>query len=515
MAIKKTIKKPAASARPRRPGPDLSGLLRHEELLYRATIDAIDAPLHVVDRDLRLVLINQASQKWLKDLGIKAGVIGRNIFEVFPFLTQKVHREYQQVFDSGRSLVTEEANTLSGRIYYTETRKMPILEKGRVSQIITVVRDITRRKEQEKLLLESEQKFRRLAETISAGIFIYRGEQFVYVNPYAEEAIGYSRHELENMKLWDVIHPDFRQEIKQRAAARQSGKIVPDRYEVKVIRKDGGERWVDLTAGPVEFEGQPAVLITAYDITARYKIEKELEKKAAALARSNDELRQFVYVASHDLQEPLRMIANYAELLERRGRDKFDQDEKEFLGYVRDGAETMQLLIADLLAYSRVSLKEKELAPVDFHRIVDQVLVNLGPAIKESGARVISDRLPVATADGSQMAQLFQNLIGNALKYHGDQPPQVRITAAKTGQEWQFAVSDNGIGIAPEYHDRIFLIFERLHNRDKFPGTGVGLAICKKIVEKHGGRIWLESQEGRGSTFYFTIPIREVKNNGN
>lgn len=466
----------------------------------------------MVDCDLRLVLINQAFKDWMRELKIKTEVIGKNILEIFPFLTAKVAQEYHQVFATGRTLVTEEVNQLAGKTYCTETRKMPVIEDKSVTQVITIVRDITRRKEQEKLLLESEQKFRSLAETISAGIFIYRGEHFIYVNPYAEAATGYSRHELESMKLWDLIHPDFQPEIKQRAMARQSGKVVPDRYEVKIITKSGEEKWADLTAGPIEFEGQPAVLIMAYDISERYQVEKELEKKAAALVRSNDELKQFVYIASHDLQEPLRMVANYAQLLARRCRDKFDQDEKEFIGYVAGGAEMMQGLIADLLTYSRVSLKEKDLASVDFNKIIDQVLVNhLGQAVKESGARVTFDRLPTITADAPQMVQLFQNLIGNAIKYHSAKTPQVMISAQKNGQQWQFSVADNGIGIAPEFHERIFMIFERLHSRDKFQGTGVGLAICKKIVEKHGGRIWLESQEGQGTTFHFILPIREDK----
>lgn len=241
---------------------------------------------------------------------------------------------------------------------------------------------------------------------------------------------------------------------------------------------------------------------------ARRRVEQELEKKAAALARSNEELRQFAYVASHDLREPLRVIANYAQLLNQSAAGKLDAKERDFLKYITDGAEMMRMLLADLLSYSQVSLKEKELAQVDFNRVIQQVLLNLEPAIRETEAEIVNGRLPEVVADASQMIQLFQNLIGNALKYRGRSRPRVEISAQKTDGAWLFAVKDNGLGIAPEFHQRIFVIFERLYNKDEYPGTGVGLAICKKIVEKHGGRIWLESKEGTGAAFKFTLPIR-------
>jgi hypothetical protein len=223
------------------------------------------------------------------------------------------------------------------------------------------------------------------------------------------------------------------------------------------------------------------------------------------LARSNKDLEQFAYVASHDLQEPLRMIAGYTQLFQRRYEDKLDEDANQFISYTIDGVVRMQTLINDLLAYSRLETRSKVFEPVDCQAVLDDVLVVLRTAIEESSAVITHGLLPTVQADRTQLFQLFQNLIGNALKFRGEKPPQIHITAKQQNGRWLFAVKDNGIGIEPQYMERIFVIFQRLHSRDKYSGTGIGLAICKKIVERHGGRIWVESQPGNGSTFYFII----------
>ena len=236
----------------------------------------------------------------------------------------------------------------------------------------------------------------------------------------------------------------------------------------------------------------------------RRQTEEDLARKVEELARSNADLEQFAYVASHDLQEPLRMVAAYTQLLAERYRGKLDENADKFIGYASEGALRMQSLIQDLLAFSRVGRNGS--GRVDCNAVMGEVLVSLGSAIQESGAVVTHAALPEVWANRTQMAQIFQNLIGNAIKFRGKEPPAISVEAEKAGQQWLFSVSDNGIGIAPEYAENIFVVFQRLHARTEYPGNGIGLAICKKIVEHNGGKIWVEARAGHGSVFKFTMP---------
>jgi signal transduction histidine kinase len=236
---------------------------------------------------------------------------------------------------------------------------------------------------------------------------------------------------------------------------------------------------------------------------------KKLRHTASALKRSNRALEQFAYVASHDLQEPLRMVASYVQLLQRRYAGRLDADADEYIRYAVDGATRMQRLIDDLLSYSRLSTQARPFAPTDLNAILEATLASLQMAIKESGAVITNQALPVVMADGTQLSMVFQNLIGNAIKFRGPEPPRIHVGVQERGQEWLFSVTDDGIGIDAQYSEHVFVMFKRLHGRE-YPGNGIGLAVCKTILERHGGRIWFESRPHQGTTFYFSLLLRPV-----
>lgn len=278
--------------------------------------------------------------------------------------------------------------------------------------------------------------------------------------------------------------------------------------ETRMYRKDGSKFPATVTLSAVRSD---ADMITHYvlefsDITEFRKAQDDLNRRTKELSRSNQELEQFAYVASHDLQEPLRMVASYTQLIAQRYRGKLDADADEFIAYAVDGATRMQAIINDLLTLSRVSTRNTPFARVDAKASLDKALANLRLVIGETGTQIVCEGLPALNADGSQLTQLFQNLVGNAIKFRGSETPRVEIGAEQKDGEWLFHVRDNGIGIAPEHYERIFLMFQRLHSKREYPGTGIGLTICKKIVERHGGRIWIESEPDKGTTFYFSIP---------
>jgi len=279
--------------------------------------------------------------------------------------------------------------------------------------------------------------------------------------------------------------------------------------EIPIIHLDGSVRtvlWNSATLFDADGTTPLATIAQGQDITERKRAEEQSRRVNLDLRRSNRDLEQFAYVASHDLQEPLRMVASYTQLLAQRYEGQLDEKAQTYIYYAVDGATRMQRLINDLLTYSRVNTQGRALEPTDSHAVLGEALRNLSAAIEESGAMVTNDDLPTVCADAGQLQQVFQNLIANAIKFHGQTPPRVHISARAEGGEWLFSVEDNGIGIDAQHADRLFVIFQRLHTRQEYPGTGIGLAVCKRIVERHGGRIWFDSQPGRGSTFWFTLP---------
>ena len=363
-------------------------------------------------------------------------------------------------------------------------------------------------------LRAAENRYRDLfdhAPDMMAVIDMVHGK-VIECNQTLADTLGYTKEELVGgpfLRLYDNPSQVSARETFSTFAAQ--GRVA--RAERTMRRADGTSIHVLLDATTIRDETGKIVASrsTWRDITQLKKAQEDLESTAAELSRSNQELAQFAYVASHDLQEPLRMVTSYLQLLESRYRDQLDEDARVFIGYAVDGARRMRGLIEDLLSYSRVGTRGKPFEPTDCAQVVKQALLDLRAAIQESQAQIVEEELPTVMADATQLAQLFQNLIGNGIKFRGDTLPEIQISAERCDGEWQFAVRDNGIGIPPEYAERIFVIFQRLHTRNEYPGTGMGLAICKKIVERHGGRIWFESEPGKGSSFYFTIPTTETQ----
>jgi PAS domain S-box-containing protein len=362
------------------------------------------------------------------------------------------------------------------------------------------------RKQAEVALRESEDRYRDLVECSQYLICTHDLQgQILSVNQEGAKLLGYNKRDLLNKNIQDLLGPKIRDEFALYLDTIQKYRVAKGFMR---IRTAAGEDRIWEYHNTLRTEGvtSPVVRAIAHDITEPKGVEKALKKKTEELAQSNEDLEQFAYVASHDLQEPLRTVTSYVQLLARRYEGKLDSDADEFIGFAADGAVRMWKLINDLLAYSRVGTAGKELFPTDSEVVLAQSIDDLKVAIEENGALVTHDPLPTVMADRPQLGQLFQNLIGNAIKFRGNEPPRVHISASRNGNGWTFSVRDNGIGIAAEYSERIFIIFQRLHSREEYAGTGIGLAICKKIVERHGGRIWVKSDVGKGATFYFILP---------
>jgi len=385
------------------------------------------------------------------------------------------------------------------------------------------------RQKQEQRLVESEWKFRTVSESANDWEYWLSGSrEIVYMSPVSKSITGYSPEEFRNNPdlLMNVIHPEDRN-----LYANHVQNFEDDRHEeiqFRIISRNGQIKWLTHICAPLYMQNRfLGRRINNRDITERKKAEEELtkyrehleelvkqrtvelEKMTGELARSNADLQQFAYAASHDLQEPLRTIAGFVKLLEKRYKNKLDEKADEFITYTVDGIKRMQQLIKDLLEYSLVGTKGLNFKPTDCSFVVEESISNLRAAIRETAALVTHDEFPTLMVDKSQMTRLFQNLIGNAIKFHGKETLAVHVSAQRKENEWVFSVKDNGIGIDHIQVERIFVIFQRLHTREDYPGTGIGLAVCKRIVERHGGRIWVESEQGKGSTFYFTIPDRE------
>jgi PAS domain S-box-containing protein len=384
------------------------------------------------------------------------------------------------------------------------------LESAEGILVTAAIRDISVRKAAETHLAQMESRYRGLLEAApDAMVVVDQAGTIVLLNVQAEKKFGYCRDELLGQPVENLIPEGFAERLISdalRSAEAARAQQIGTGIELLGRTRGGAEFPIELMLSPLE--SPEGILVTAAvrDITQRKAAEAQLLLKVEELKRSNEELGQFAYIASHDLQEPLRMVASYTQLLARRYKGRLDSDADEFIAFAVDGANRMQRLIQDLLTYSRVGSKGREFAPTASEGALAQAVVNLRQAIEDSGAEVTHDPLPVVLADEMQLTQLFQNLVGNAIKYQGPGVPHIHVSASRNGvSKWGFAIQDNGLGIDPQYFERIFGMFQRLHKREEFAGTGIGLAICKRIVERHGGTISLESEPGKGSTFRFAL----------
>jgi PAS domain S-box-containing protein len=355
----------------------------------------------------------------------------------------------------------------------------------------------------------AEELFRRAVESSPSGILMTdESGTIVLANAKTEKLFGYKCEEMVGQSI-EMLVPGRVREVhrEHRAAYRDApaGRELGHSRDLACLHKDGTEFPAEVGLNPVQTSTGMRILIAVVDLTARKAGERKAEEHTRELQRSNEELEQFAYIAAHDLQEPLRMVVSYTELLRERYQGKLDEKAAKYIGYAVDGAQRMQRLLNDLLDYSRVGTRQKALRATDTEAVLTSVLRGLQKAVEANHAVIVREKLPEVLADEVQLGQVLQNLIGNALKFHGKHAPQIRVSAETAEKMVRFAVADNGIGMEKESSGRIFQMFQRLHTREEYEGSGIGLAIVKKIVERHGGKIWFDSVAGEGTTFYFTI----------
>ncbi|MHB1318787.1 MAG: sensor histidine kinase, partial [Anaerolineae bacterium] len=434
---------------------------------------------------------------------LSAGIATLFAAVVSVWLTRRLIRPLRDLVDGVRVIG---AGHLDHRVGSSAGDEVGILSRA----IDGMAADLERTLVARDTLAQSEERFRIAAASASDLIWeldIAGGRLDWYGD--VDGALGYEPGGFPRTQAgWEeAVHPDDIDLV--RAALRSHLESdTPYVVEYRIRHMDGSYlTWTEHGTAVRDADGRALRVIGACsDITMRKQSQARIARALLEAQRSNRELEQFAYVASHDLQEPLRMISSYTQLLGQRYADQLDDRAREYMAYAVDGAVRMQQLINDLLSYSRIQSQGKKPDPVDSHAALGEAVKNLLMATRESQAIVTNDDLPTVRADSAQLTMVFQNLISNAIKFRGPSLPAVHVSARDLGDEWQFSVKDNGIGIDPRYADRIFVIFQRLHTREEYPGTGIGLAVCRRIVERHDGRIWVESEPGHGATFFFTLP---------
>jgi PAS domain S-box-containing protein len=484
---------------------------RAAEARYRGLLEAAPDAMVVVDERGQIVLLNLQAEK---RFGYRRDeLIGQQVTNIIPngFAerliadgTRSAAQALAQHIGMGIELIAVRKN---GSEFPIELMLSP-LENADGVLVTAAIRDISVRKKAERHLAEMENRYRGLLEAApDAMVLVNQRGEIVLVNVQAERQFGYPRDELLGQQVTNIIPASFGEQLIANAlqANAPAGEAGQAAIELVGCHRDGREFPIEIMVSALECADGTQVAVAIRDITTRKTTEARLLQTMAELNRSNDELGQFAYIASHDLQEPLRMVASYTQLLAKKYKGKLDTQADEFIAFAVDGANRMQHLIQDLLAYSRIDSTAKNQQDTSSEDALARALLNLRVAIEDSSAEVTFDPLPTVVADRVQLTQLFQNLVGNAIKYQGPGVPQIHVSARKREEKFMFSIKDNGIGIDPKYFEKIFGMFQRLHKREAYSGTGIGLAMCKKIVEQHGGTISVESSLGHGSTFRFAL----------
>lgn len=511
---------------------------RQAQEKFRGLLESAPDAMVIVDRKGEIVLINAQTEKLF---GYKREeLLGQSVDLLLPKRFQDGHAASREHYFTnphprpmgvGLELYGRRKN---GSEFPVEISLSPLeTEDGLL--VSSAIRDITDRKQAEAALRRAKDELEQrvvertaelarqttilqcIIDNISEGLIVANEEgQFLVFNPAAEQILGLGKLDImpdEWSEQYGIFYPDTITPTPpaELPLARAIQGKAADEIELFIRnakRPDG--IFISANGRPLKDERDQLMggVVVFRDITRRKQSEQELRRLNEELIGSNKELEQFAYVASHDLQEPLRTVTNYVQLLTRKYQGHLDEKADKYIGYIVDGADRMSALIQDLLTYSRVNARVQNIEPTDSQATLRRTLDNLKVTIKEADAVVTHDSLPTLMATGSLLGQVFQNLISNAIKFRSEKPPCIHISVRQKANEWIFCIEDNGIGIDPEFAERIFVIFQRLHTRREYPGTGIGLAVCKKIVESHGGRIWVESQPGRGSKFYFTWPIQ-------
>ena len=473
--------------------------------------------VYVKDRDGHYLMINRQYERIFKVR--HEDVVGKTDYDLFPKYAADAFRAAdRKVIKADEALELEEVVPQKDGPHTYISTKFPLHDvDGRSYAVCGMSTDITARIHAERQTRESREQLRKIIDTAQeAFVSIDSNSTVTQWNGQAEATFGWSQEQAIGRSITKLIIPERYHDnhLKgiQHFLRTGEGPVLNKRMELTAVHRDGHEFPIEIAVSTVRTKGGYSFNAFLHDVSERKRIEElarvkvGLERQTAELKRSNFELAQFAHVASHDLSEPLRTVARYVQLLDNRYRGRLDQDADEFIGYAVEGASRMQALVNALNAYSTLGSAEHAPVPVDLNEIVRQAVGSLQAAIEDAGATVNVGEMPTVKADGAQLAEVFQNLISNSLKFVESEAPEVTVTAERRSDAWCFCVADNGIGIKPEHRNRIFEMFRRLHRKDQFTGTGIGLTICRKIVSRHGGRIWVEPGKSGGSVFRFTIP---------